>query len=608
MNARVKIDDASVAPYDETTPSLLAQQPLTRAKEDAAPSKDWDAIYGFLEARLQSLRSWRWTKWSFWLVLARFFLPYRSVWLPTPNRMDRGHPVNDSIIDSTGLLAVRTAAGGMWTGLTSPSRPWMRLAKGLPWIKLDKAAEEWLQDTTQRLLTVLAQSNFYSSMAVAFRDLITFGTAPVIIYEDEEDAIRCYNPCVGEYSADCGARLSLDVLYREFTYNVHQIVDFFKIDNCPKIVVDLWTQGGAALQNEFIVAHAIEPNTPIAAIKSRPTAVRPVPSSFAFREVYWLRGQKTERYLSARGFNGKPFMGLRWATVANDPYGHGPCEEALGDNKQIQLETRRKAEFIGKGVRPPMGADPALKNEPASIIEGNITYFSTDGGKKGFFPLFEPNPQWLPGITADIVDIRQRIDKCLFVDLFMAISRMEGVQPRNQLELTKRDLERLQELGPVIELVEKELDIGIRRILNIMTRRKMLLPVPPTLNGVPLKVSYTSILRLAQRSAESVSMKDVLQTAGALSSAAKAAGVPDPIRTIDLDKALRHYAELNEFPSALFFTDGEVAQHDQIRHEEMMKAQAPQQLQPMVDAAKTLSDTNVGGNSALSAMLGTSGQ
>jgi hypothetical protein len=63
--------------------------------------------------------------------------------------------------------------------------------------------------------------------------------------------------------------------------------------------------------------------------------------------------------------------------------------DALGDTKQVQLETLRKAEFIEKGVRPPMGADPALKNEPASIVPGNITYIGADGQKKGFWPLFE---------------------------------------------------------------------------------------------------------------------------------------------------------------------------------------------------------------------------
>jgi hypothetical protein len=279
--------------------------------------------------------------------------------------------------------------------------------------------------------------------------------------------------------------------------------------------------------------------------------------------------------------------------------------DALGDNKQVQLETLRKAEYIEKGVRPPMGANPELKMEPQSTMPGMTVYVNTDGGKKGFWPLYELNPQWLPAMTQDIDKVNARIERTLFVNLFMAISQMEGVQPRNELELTKRDLERLQELGPVINLYEKELDVLIMRLLNIMTRMRMLKPAPPSLRGVPLRVNYTSIMRLAQRSAESVSMKDFFQTAGALSSAAKAAGVPDPIRIVKLDDALRRYGDLVEFPSTLFFTDGEVARHDQIRTQEMQKAQAPQQAMAAVEAAKTLSDTSLpGGNSALGAMLG----
>ena len=88
---------------------------------------------------------------------------------------------------------------------------------------------------------------------------------------------------------------------------------------------------------------------------------------------------------------------------------------------------------------------------------------------------------------------------------------------------------------------------------------------------------------------------------------AKAAGVPDPLRTLNLDKAYRHYADLNNFPGSLFYTDGEVAQHDQIRQEEQQKAQIPGQAQAAVDAAKTLSQTQIGGGNALGAMLGASG-
>jgi hypothetical protein len=593
VNARVTVKDEDSAYYENMDVSLLAQQPLQPKPEREV---NWTPLYNFVTARLLSLRNWRWTKWAYCEVLARYFVPFRSVWIPTPNKMNRGHPVNDTIVDSTGLLAVRTCSAGMWTGLTSPSRPWMQIGCGIPNWKPDRLGAKWLEDLQTSLYTVLKQSNFYDQMAVAFKDLVWSGTAPVLVYEDFEDVARFYVPCWGEYLIDVGARLAVDTHYREFTYNIMQIVDMFGLNNCPVQVTKLWTAGGGSLQTEFVIAHAIEPNIPIPNMTSNgDPGTRPVSEKFAYREVYWLRDLKTARPLSVRGFNLKPFGCFRWSLVSNDPYGHGPCEDALGDSKQAQLETRRKAEFLDKGVRPPMGADPSLKNEPASTISGR---------RKGFWPLFEPNPQWLAGITADIAQVNERIDKCLFVKLFMAISQMEGIQPRNELELTKRDLERLQELGPVIELAEKELSSIIIRVVDIMMRRKMVPPRPPSLLGAPLKISYTSILRLAQLASESVKVKDVLQVGGVLSSAAKAAGIPDPLRTLNLDKTYKYYADLNGFPSTLFFTDGEVAQHDQIRQEEQQKAQAPQQMQPMVDAARTLSQTPIGGNTALSAMMG----
>jgi hypothetical protein len=596
------------AAYDEMSASMLSKQPLTAPDKIDKMDSAWSTFFTYCEQRLGMLRNWRYSWWAHWARLAEYFLPRRYHWLVVANRMSRGNPINDSIIDSTPTLAVNVCASGLWTGMTSPSRPWFAIEIGLPWLKLDADGQEWLEDTQKRAYQVLAQSNFYQIMAQAFQDVVVFGTAPVIVYEDFEDIIRLYLPCAGEYYLAAGARLDVTDLYREFTFTVKEIVDMFQLKNCPPAVKQLWMEGGAGLENEFVVAHCIEPNFAVSA-RGSDKEVAIVPGMFAYREIYWLKGIRTAQPLSKKGFHKKPFMAARWSTVSNDAYGRSPCMDALGDNKQIQLETRRKAEFIDKGVRPPMGANVELKNEPSSIIAGMITYMSTEGGKKGFWPLFEPQAQWLAGITADIDKVSARIERCLYVDVFMAITRMEGVQPRNELELTKRDLERLQQLGPFITLFENEFgNPFFERLLDIMTRRKILKPLPDSLKNVPLKIKYTSIMRLAQQSAEAVGMKDFFGTMGGLSSAAKAAGVPDPLRIIDLDKSGRRFAEVTNFPTDCLFTDQEVKTHDAIRARAQQQAQAPQQAMAAVTAAKTLSDTNVGdSNNALSQLLGGGG-
>jgi hypothetical protein len=587
----------------EMTPSILSMQPITSPLQD--DSEVWGNYFLHLESRLGGLRNWRYSWWAHWSRLAEFFMPRRYHFLVVANRMSRGNPINDAIIDCTPTLAVNVCASGMWSGLTSPSRPWFEVG-ALPGYEVDHDGATWLEDTTAKCYDVLDQSNFYQVMAQGFQDVTVFGTAPVIVYEDYEDVIRLYLPCAGEYYLAASGRLDITDLYREFAFTVKEIVDMFRVKNCPEEIVRKFCQGGTALDGEYVVCHAIEPNFEISKAGSEEVEEKIVPGSFAYREVYWLKGIKTRQPLSKRGFNTKPFMVARWATTSNDPYGRSPCMEALGDNKQIQLETRRKAEFLDKGVRPPMGANPELKHEPSSIISGMVTYMSTEGGKKGFWPLFEVNPQWLAGITGDIEKVAARIERALYVDVFMAITRMEGVQPRNELELTKRDLERLQQLGPVIELFENEFaNPFFVRLLDILERRKIIKPKPPSLQGIPLRIKYTSILRLAQRSAEAVGMKDFFGTMGGMSSAAKAAGVPDPLRVVDLDKSARKYAEVTNFPIDCLFTDREVQAHDQLRSQAMKQAQQPQQAMAAVQAAKTLSETKVSPTqSALTSLLG----
>ena len=604
MNARPSPDDFAHAPYENMGSTLLAAQPATPPVDEKKEFADWLTIYAHLEQRMASLRTWRWSWWVFWAALAAFFIPFRYVWLVTANRTWRGGNLNQQILNSKGVLAARTCAAGMWTGLCSPSRPWFKLGIGTPWVTLDRDGKNWLKDVEEKLYTVFSQSNFYTIFSQLFHDLTVFGTSPVIVMEDAEDVIRLYLPACGEYYLGAGPRLEDDTLVREFTLTVLQIVGMFTLESCPQAVSRLWQSG--SYDQEFVVCCCIEPNYDLAKRGTVKGEVKVVPAKWTFREVYWLKGMKTSGPLSRRGYNEKPFAAFRWATVSNDAYGRSPCMDAICDVKQNQTQTYREQEFLEKGVRPPMGADVELKNEPASIMPGMTTFMNTAGGQqKKFWPLFEVSPQWLAGIAASITKVEQRIDHCLFVDMFMAISRMEGVQPRNELELTKRDLERLQELGPVITLAEKEFDVIIHRVIEILRRRNLLKPLPQSLAGQPLKINYVSILRLAQRSAESVAMKDCFQTGGELSAAAKAAGVPDPLRVLNLDKAYRRYCELNNMEPDLLFTEDEVTEHDHIRAKAQQQAQAPQQAMAGVTAAKTLSETALpGGNTALGAMLG----
>ena len=52
------------------------------------------------------------------------------------------------------------------------------------------------------MMLVFQESNFYNSVATVYFDLVVFGTSVMLIYEDFDNVIHCYNPCFGEYYLD----------------------------------------------------------------------------------------------------------------------------------------------------------------------------------------------------------------------------------------------------------------------------------------------------------------------------------------------------------------------------------------------------------------------
>lgn len=556
-----------------------------------------------------ALRNWRYSWWAHWARLAEFILPYRYKWLVTSNTFNRGAPVNDRIIDETALLAMQVCAKGLMSGLMSGS--WFQLEIGLPWVKADAAARDWLEDTEERIYTVLAGSNWYTTWAEAFRDVSTFGTAPILISEDYEDVIRLYLPCAGEYYLGVGARLSTDTFYREYASTVEQIVDKFGLENCTVEVQDFWKSGGAELEREFVVCHAIEPNFALSGRGSQPKKVTPVPGSFPWRSVYWIRGQQGPAPLEAKGEHEQPFAVAGWSHTSNDPYFRGPGMDALAATRQLQHEQERKGEFIDKGVRPPMGGHPQLQNKPASILPGELTFINTENGEKGFWPLFEVNPAHLAPMIEDIKEVQQRINRCFLTDVWMAISQMEGVQPRNELELIERRGEKIQQAGPIVELFETEtLPVALNRVVEIMKRRRLIKPAPPSLHGVPIKIEYRSTLKMLLRAGETAAMERGIQIATKLDETAieaRQAGIdiPLPGRIIDYDKMLRQYLDRIAFPIKTVRSEEDVARTDKAEAAQKQMAQTAQAAQAAVAAGAEASKIDVGGGqNAVQALLG----
>lgn len=606
---QTKFDD--VAFYERAGPVLLSMQPSEAKEKSKKDSTDWNMLRGKLESRLTSLWNWRSSWWSEnWSDLATFIQPRRSIWLtqsaggwPTPNNMTRGRPINSAIVDPTATLALRVCSGGLMSGLASPSRPWFKMMPSSRRIAIDSAARAWLDETEDRIYTVLAGSNFYQSLAQELEDVTCFGTAPTIIYEDEKDLIRCYNPAIGEYYLASGATNRVDGLYRLFVMTISQMVDFFGVANCPEEVQKLWSQKGTGLDMERMVAHSIEPNYAMEG-----TDIGKIPGNFTWREVYWTFGANSSGPLSMKGYVDQPFTATRWSTQSNDPYGRGPGMDVLPDVMQLQVMTRREAEAIEKQVRPPLVADMQLKNQPSSILPGHVTYVSGLASGTGMRPIYEVNPD-IKAMSMNIMQIQERIKRGFFNDLFAMFSEV----PQGKMtayETAQRVQEKLSQVSPMIEsFLSESLKPRLKRVFSIMKRKGFIDPPPDSLKGVALDVEFVSILALASKAAATGGLERLAALIGNM-----AAIYPDVVDNLDSDVFVDEMNQLLGNPSKILRGPKAVMAIRQQKQQQQQDQQKMMEAQHMAktasvgaDAAQTLSQTTVGaGKTALDQLLGTS--
>lgn len=596
-------EDEDLAYYEKSSPTLLTQDRATPLPLPVKPVDWWPELRVHVETRLAMLRNWRLSWWEHWALLAQYILPRRYHWLITPNTMSRGLPINKDIVDPTGVQAMRICSAGLMSGLTSPSRPWFKLKPAISNFDPDRDSQLWLDEVENRMYRIMSGSNIYESFAQMYEDIVVFGTAPVILYEDAADVIRCYNPCAGEYMLANSNAFRVEALYRQFVLTASQTVEMFQLDNCPVDIQEMWGQKGQSLEVERIIAHAIEPNFPIAK-RQGSGEISPLKGDFTYREVYWVWGYQAEKPLSIRGFKDCPFIAPRWSTTSNDAYGRSVGMDVLPDIMQLQVMVKRKAEAIEKIVRPPLKASVSLKNEPSSILPGHITYVQDP--KDGISPIYTVNPD-IRHLMEDIQDVRQRVKTGFFNDLFLMLEQAEK-NNMTAYEVAQRQQEKMQVLGPVIERMQNEaLSPAIQRVFAIMQRKGMFPPLPAKMRNIPLQIEYISMLAQAQKAAATAGIERVVALVGNM-----AAVNPEVLDNIDSDEVIREFGDMLNVPHRIFSDKAQMAQKRAARQQQQaaqhQMAMASHAAQVLPQAAQTMASTDVGGGiNALQLALGTGG-
>ena len=522
-----------------------------------------------------------------WRELSEYILPRQSRFLTTDR--NKGDKRNQKIIDTTATLAARTLASGMMAGVTSPARPWFRLTTQNPGQSSSGEVKAWLSAVESRMREVFNRSNLYNALPMCYQDLGVFGTTAMLVIEDDEDLIRCYPLPVGSYMLGNSARLSVDTMAREFQMTVRQLVYQFGRDACSDQVRNLFDRGQT--EDWIDVVHVIMPNEDF---RQGPGPAK----RKRFLSVHYEAGADKGKFLRESGFDEFSVLAPRWSVIGEDIYGHSPAMDALGDIKALQLEQKRKAQAIDKLVNPPMAGPSSLKTQRASLLPGDVTYIDVMQGGQKFEPAYVINPH-LEALISDIRENQDRIRRSFFEDLFLMIAndQRSNITAR---EIEERHEEKLLMLGPVLERLNDELlDPLIDRVFGIMLRQGAIPEPPRALQGQEIRVEYISVMAQAMKMVGLSSVERLLGFVGNLAGAN-----PSVLDKIDGDAAVDAYAEMVGAPPGIVVGADVVTKIRKEREQAAAQAQAMQAMQTGAQGAKLLSETDTGGDNALTRMLG----
>ena len=522
-----------------------------------------------------------------WRELSDYLLP-RSTRFYKSDR-NKGTKRHNAIFDNTASRSLRVLAAGMMSGMTSPARPWFRLA--LPDEDLMDYApvKSWLAETQKRMLNVFARSNTYLMLHAVYEELGAFGTSAALVMDDYDSLIHHYQSPVGEFALATDYRGNVNTIYREFEKTVAELVAEFGFDSCSRTTQNLYRSGN--LDAWVPVIHGVEPRTD-RDITRRDGKNKP------WRSVYFEPGSEGEGLLREGGYDRFPGLAPRWHKMPGDVYGNSPGMEALGDIKQLQHEQLRKANAIDYQTKPPLQVPASMKGRDLDYLPGGVTYVDAPGAQNAVATLFDVRID-LQHLLFDIEDVRGRIRSAFYADLFLMLASSNTAR-MTATEVAERHEEKLLMLGPVLERLHNELlKPLIDETFFRMVAANLVPPIPEALQGAELDVEFVSMLAQAQRAIGVNGIDRFVGNVGAIAQMR-----PEVLDKLNVDRWADHYADMLGVDPDLIVASEDVVMIRQQRAQAQAQAQQMQQIQAQADAAAKLGTVKTNEANAASDLIG----
>ena len=532
----------------------------------------------FFINRVNSLKSERSTWENHWQEVADYIVPNKNNVI---NEFTPGQKRNIHLFDNTAVHSNELLAGSLHGELTNPNSLWFEITTGDQEIDRIDSVRLWLQDSVQRMHTVINNTNFQTEIHEYYIDLCAFGTAPLTIEENKESVVRFRSLPIQECFVKENHLGIIDELHRVFEWDAKKIFQNWGEEKLPEEVLKEIRDNG---NKKFTIIHTVMPSAHIKAMGEDPETNKD------FVDVYVLK--EKQLFLEKGGFNEFPYIVGRWAKYSGETYGRSPGMTALPEAKTLNKIVETVLVGAEKTVDPPMQMPDDGMLMPIITEPGGLNFYRA-GSEGRIQPIFN-NSRVDIGIEI-IREHSKKIREAFFVDQF----QLPQIDRQTAQEAMLRNKEQKRLLGPLMGRQHFEfLRPFAERVFRIMDRRDMFMEIPEELDGVKLDVRYNSLIARSQLVDEGDNIMRTLS-------------LVEPFMTMDPgvadyfngDKAVKRLAEIYGFPQELIRNETDVEKIREAR--DKAREQALQEQQRQQDAEVVQKTAPMAGVLANSGQSGT---
>ena len=496
---------------------------------------------------------------SHWQEVSDLMLPRKA---EITKERARGDKRNTQIFDATAVHALELLAASLHGMLTSSANRWFSLRFKETQLNESDEAKEWLEDSTQRMYDVISKSNFQQEIFECYHDLIAFGTACLMIEEDQDDVLNFSARHIKEIYIQENKKGYVDTIYRRFKMPSQAAADKFGVENISK---DLINKARKDPFQDVQLVHVIKPRLDFDPKKEDK-------KNMPFSSIYFE--YESGHIISTGGFKESPYVIPRYLKASTETYGRSPGMNALPDVKVLNKMVENSLKAAAKQIDPPLLIPDDGMLAPIRMSPGSINYYRS-GSRDRIEPL---NINANTSIT--INNENQRRDA---INKMFHIDQLVVTENRNMTatEVIQRQEEKMRILGPVLGRLQSELlSPLITRVFNILLRNGLFLQSPDILQQQELKIEFVSPMALAQRGQELQSLMRGLEIFGSL---AQTMPVMD---YIDENGLVKNIISILGLPAKVIKSDAEVEQIRSDRAEQEAQQMEMQQQMAETQMAK----------------------